>query len=180
MQGGNPRKGPDLGMPLLAGARQRWPVAALILLGLQVALLGWHLHGEVLDLSRRLIQGTWGEAVRAENPFYRWLMNLKKVIPEQATYVFLDHYELGKEIEARYHLFPRRHLLLVPESPPSLLFYTLRQYGVTHILVREGQKPPGPGLLALLESGAAEPLPVPGPGLAFRVDLRRIKGAFYD
>jgi hypothetical protein len=108
MQGGNPRKGPDLGMPLLAGARQRWPVAALILLGLQVALLGWHLHGEVLDLSRRL------------------------------------------------------------------------QYGVTHILVREGQKPPGPGLLALLESGAAEPLPVPGPGLAFRVDLRRIKGAFYD
>lgn len=160
--------------------RPIWPALALIILGLQVASLAWQLRKEVADLARRGWHGTWGETVRKEDPFYLWLNRLKALIPESATYVFLDRYEFGKEIEARYHLFPRRHLLLLPDVPASLLFHTLRQYGVTYLLVREGQKPPGPGLRALLELGALEPLAVPGPGLAYRVDTSHIKGAFYD
>jgi len=118
--------------------------------------------------------------VRREDPLYRWLKELARVIPPGSTYVFLDNYEAGKEIEAAYHLFPRRHLLLLPQTPPSRLLYTLRQNGASYLLVRDPKRPPGPGLKALVDLGAAEQLAIPGPGLAFRVDTGRIKGAFYD
>jgi len=152
----------------------------LVLWGLQLAWLAWQLKGEAADIFQRVGGQSWGEAVRREDPLYRWLQNLAQVMPPGSTYVFLDNYEAGKEIEAYYHLFPRRHFLLLPQTPPSRLFYTLRQYGVSYLLVRDRQRPPGPGLKALVDLGAAEQLTIPGPGLVFRVDGSRVKGAFYD
>jgi len=154
-----------------------------LVLGLFVLQLGWltfQLRGDIEDLAQRGWHRSWGTAVREEDPFYRWVVELNRAIPPRATYVFLDNYEAGKEVEARYHLFPRRHILLLPESPPSLLFYTLKQDQATHIFVRDPKQPPGSGLEAALHLGAAKRLPLPGPGLVYRVDPQRIQGGFYD
>jgi len=154
-----------------------------LVLGLFVLQLGWltfQLRGDIEDLAHRGWQHSWGTAVREEDPFYRWVVELNRAIPLKATYVFLDNYEAGKEVEARYHLFPRRHLLLLPESPPSLLFYTLKQDQVSYIFVRDPKQPQGSGLQAALNLGATKPLHVSGPGLVFQVDPRRIQGGFYD
>lgn len=168
----------------VGGANGRWRLWALRLVlalwVLQLAWLAWQLRDEVGDVARRSWRHSGGEAVRLEDPFYRWLKDLARVVPPQATYVFLDNYEAGKEIEAYYHLFPRRHLLLLPQTPPSRLFHTLRQYGASYLLVRDQKQPPGPGLKALVDLGAVEQLALPGPGLVFRVDPARIKGGFYD
>jgi hypothetical protein len=165
-------------------ARTRWKPwllgLILVIWVLQVAWLGWHLREEIGDVARRAWNHAWGEVVRQEDPFYRWLVELKQVIPPDATYLFVDNYETGKEIEARYHLFPRRHLLLSPQAPPSLLFHSLRQHQVSYLLVQDAKRPPGSGLIAAMEVGVAKQLPVPGPGLAFRVDPTLITGGFYD
>ena len=152
----------------------------LVLFVLQLAWLAWQLRGDFQDLAHRGWHHSWGTAVREEDPFYRWVTTLKWAIPPQATYVFLDNYEAGKEVEARYHLFPRRHLLLLPDSPPSLLFYTLKQEQASYLLVRDAKPPPGPGLQAALNLGAAKRFNIPGPGLVYRVDPRLIQGGFYD
>ncbi len=152
----------------------------LVLWLLQIVWLAWQLREEIGSLTRRLGSQSWGEAVRREDPFYRWLIRLQGVVPPHATYLFLDKYEAGKEIEARYHLFPRNHLLLLPQAPPSLIFYTLRHRKVSYILVRDAQKAGGPGLKAAIELGAAEPLPTSGPGLVFQVNPELITGGFYD
>jgi hypothetical protein len=152
----------------------------LILFVLQLGWLVWQLRDDGRDLVRRLWHHSWGAAVRQEDPFYRWVEQIKQAVPPRSTYVFLDNYEAGKEVEARYHLFPRRHLLLLPESPPSLLFYTLKENQATYIFVRDPKALQGPGLQAALDLGAAKPLHIPGPGLVFRVDPRPIKGGFYD
>jgi hypothetical protein len=153
---------------------------ALVLFVLQLGWLAWQLRDDCRDLAQRLWRHSWGTAVRQEDPFYRWLVQLKEAVPPQATYVFLDNYEAGKEVEARYHLFPRRHLLLLPDSPPSLLFYTLKQNQATYIFVRDPKPPLGSGLQAALTLEAAKPLHIPGPGLVFHVDPRLLKGGFYD
>jgi len=147
---------------------------------LQLFWLAWELREEGLDLGRRVLSQAGGEAVRQEDPFYRWLANLQKVIPPEAAYLFLDNYEAGREIEARYHLFPRRHALLGPDAPPSLFFHTLGRQGVTYLLVRDDRRLPGSGLKAALAVGAATPLEGPGPGLVYRLDPSRLKGGFYD
>ncbi len=152
----------------------------LVIWVLQIAWLGWQLRGELEDLARRMWNHSGGEAVRLEDPFYRWLAELKPAIPSHVTYLFLDNYEAGKEIEARYHLFPRRHFLLLPQTPPSLLFHTLRQHQPSYLLLRDPKRPPGSGLVAARQAGAAERLPLPGPGLVFRVDPTLITGGFYD
>jgi hypothetical protein len=152
----------------------------LVLFVLQLGWLVWQLRGDIGDMARRGWFHTWGPAVRQEDPFYRWVAELDRDIPPGVTYLFLDNYEAGKEVEARYHLFPREHLLLLPESSPSLLFYTLRQNHVTYIFVRDAKLPPGPGLQAVLDLGAAQLLNLPGPGLVYRVDPKLIKGGFYD
>jgi hypothetical protein len=152
----------------------------LVLFVLQLGWLVWQLRGDIGDMARRGWSHTWGTAVRQEDPFYRWVAELDRDIPPGVTYLFLDNYEAGKEVEARYHLFPREHLLLLPESSPSLLFYTLRQNHVTYIFVRDAKLPPGPGLQAALDLGAAQPLSLPGPGLVYRVDPKLIAGGFYD
>jgi len=133
-----------------------------------------------VDVPRRLWSHSWGQTLRQEDPFYRWLAQVDQVLPPDATYLFVDHYEAGKEIEARYHLFPRRHLLIRPKISPSLLFYILRQEQISYLLVRDPKLRLSPGLKAALAINAAEPLALPGPGLVFRVHPDRIAGGFYD
>ena len=89
----------------------------LVLWGLQVIWLFWHFGPEARDLVRRTAHQDVGATIRRENPLYPWAKALSAVIPPDASYVFLDHYEAGKEIEVRYFLAPRRHVLMAPEAP---------------------------------------------------------------
>lgn len=160
---------------------QLWLFRLVLVLWIcQLAWLAWQLRGEIVDIPQRLWSRSWGEAVRREDPFYRWLVQVDQVLPPGATYLFLDNYEAGKEIEARYHLFPRRHLLVSPQAPPSLLFHLIRHEKASYLLVRDPQPRLSPGLKAALAINAAEPLLLPGPGLAFRVNPDQIAGGFYD
>jgi len=152
----------------------------LALWGLQVLWLIWHFGPEAADLTRRLARRDVGQAIRQEEPLYRWAARLKAIIPEHATYVFLDDYAAGKEIEVRYFLAPRRHLLLPSNIPASFLFYTLHQEHAAFLLIRESQQPLGPGVRAALASPAFHPVNLPGPGLVFRVDANLLRWGFYD
>ncbi len=158
-----------------------WLVRGTLLLwGLNVLWIGWHFGPEAGDLARRLARGEWGATIRQEDPFYRWLASLAPLIPEGATYIFLDNYEAGKEIEARYFLAPRRHLLLPPEVDPSFLFYALHQNQASFLIIRDRTLPLGPGAAAALRSTAVHELPLPGPGRVFRVDPAPLGWGFYD
>ncbi|MEW6659073.1 MAG: hypothetical protein AB1424_10460 [Thermodesulfobacteriota bacterium] len=157
-----------------------WAVRLLLLLwALQLMWLAWFFAPEVQDLAWRLASYRTGAAIRQEDPFYRWLLALAEVIPPQATYVFLDNYEAGKEIEARYHLTPRRHVLLPPAIPPDFLFYALRQEKASYLIIREGDRS-WDSQEAVEQSPAFRAMPGPGPGLLFRVDYTRLLGRFYD
>jgi hypothetical protein len=145
----------------------------------QIIWLGWYFAPEVRDLAWRLASQRTGAAIRQEDSYYRWLQALAEIIPLRDTYIFLDNYEAGKEIEARYHLTPRRHELLPPTVPPSFLFYTVRQTRATYLIIREGDKP-WESIDAVKESPAFQLLAIPGPGLVFRVDYSRLAGRFYD
>jgi hypothetical protein len=146
---------------------------------LQLLWLGWFFAPEVREMAWRLASHRTGAAIRREDSFYRWLQVLAAFIPPGATYVFLDNYEAGKEIEARYHLAPRRHVLLAPDIPPDFLFYTLRQEKASYLILREGDQP-WESQKAVAQSPAFQAVPVPGPGLLFRVDYPRLLGRFYD
>ncbi len=157
-----------------------WAVRLLLLLwAIQLLWLGWYFAPEAQDLAWRLASHRTGAAIRREDSYYRWLQILAAFIPPQATYVFLDNYEAGKEIEARYHLTPRRHVLLPPEAPPVFLFYTLRQEKASYLIIREGDQS-WASKDAVEQSPAFQEVPVPGPGLLFRVDYARLLGRFYD
>jgi hypothetical protein len=154
--------------------------ALLVLWGLQIIWLIWHFAPEASDLARRLAHRDVGAAIRQEDPLYRWTTALKAVIPESAAYVFLDDYAAGKEIQVRYALAPRRHILLNPELPASFLFYALHQEHAGFLLIRESPAPLGPGVRAARHSPAFHPVNLPGPGLVFRVDAGRLGWGFYD
>ena len=158
-----------------------WLVGLILgLWGLQVLWLIWHFGPEAADLAQRAARGDVGSAIRQEDPLYRWATALQGIIPESATYVFLDDYAAGKEIEVRYYLAPRRHVLLSPDLPASFLFFTLNQERAAFLLVRDSQKPLGPGARAALHSPAFQPVNLQGPGLTFRVDFSRLRWGFYD
>jgi hypothetical protein len=160
---------------------RHWLVRLVLALwGLQVLWLFWHFGPEAGDLAHRVARRDVGGAIRQEDPLYRWAAALKTVIPESAAYVFLDNYAAGKAIEVRYFLTPRRQILLSPEVPASFLFYTLHQERAAFLLIREGLKPLGPGAQAARHSPAFQPLAIPGPGLAFRVDTALLRWGFYD
>ena len=159
---------------------RRWLIRLFLgLWGLQVIWLGWYFAPEVRDLAWRLASHRTGAAIRQEDSYYRWLLALAEIIPPRDTYIFLDNYEAGKEIEARYHLTPRRHELLPPATTPSFLFYAARQERATYLIIREGDKS-WESIDAVKESPAFHLLPVPGPGLVFKVDYQRLAGGFYD
>ncbi|MEJ2671108.1 MAG: hypothetical protein P8168_02675 [Deltaproteobacteria bacterium] len=152
----------------------------LALWGLQVVWLIWHFGPEAGRLARRVAQREAGVAIRQENPLFRWAGALQAVIPKHATYVFLDDYAAGKEIQVRYFLAPRRHLLMSPQVPASFLFYTLHQTDASFLLMRKTAQPPGPGVQAARHCPAFQPLHLPGPGRAFRVNARLLHWGFYD
>lgn len=152
----------------------------IFLWGLQILWLAFHFAPEAADAGRRLVEGSWGQAVRQEDPFYRWLVQLQQIMPPRTAYVFLDRYEAGKEIEARYHLYPGRHVLLTPEAPPGFLYFELRRHQASYLLIRDPGRPLNPDTQAALTSAAFVPVPLPGPGLVFKVDCRLIHGDFYD
>jgi hypothetical protein len=154
--------------------------AILFLWGLQLIWLGAYFGPEVKDLAQRLARGDVGAAVRREDPLYPWLQSLAGLIPGNATYVFLDNYEAGKEIEAHYFLIPRRHILLTPDVPADFLFYTLHQEKASFLLIRDRSLPLGSGVEAAQGSPAFRALDLPGPGLGFRVDYDSLKWGFYD
>jgi len=159
----------------------RWIFRLILALwGLQVLWLIWHFGPEAGELARRVAEKKVGGAVRQEDPLYRWSNALKAVIPENATYVFLDDYALGKEIEVRYSMAPRRHILMPPDVPASFLFYRLHQEGAPFLLIREPAQPPRPGVQAVLHSPAFRQLNLPGPGLVFLVDAKLLGWGFYD
>jgi hypothetical protein len=161
--------------------RQNWLVRlVLVLWGLQVLWLVWHFGPEAGDLARRLARGEVGSAIRQQEALYRWATRLQKIIPEHATYVFLDDYAAGLEIQVRYFLTPREHILLSPNLPASFLFYALHQNHADFLLIRRTPKPLGPGAQAVFTCPAFHQLQVAGPGLTFRVDPGRLKWGFYD
>jgi hypothetical protein len=121
-----------------------------------------------------------GNAVRQDDPLYRWATALKAIIPEDAAYLFLDDYALGKEIEFRYYMAPRRHILMPPNVPASFLFYRLHHEEASFLIIREPAQPPGPSVQAALNSPAFRQVNLPGPGLVFRVDARLLGWGFYD
>jgi hypothetical protein len=158
----------------------RWLVRIILVLWAgQILWLGWFFGPEARDAVLRLASQRTGEAIRQEDAFFRWLQSLAPTIPPGATYVFLDDYQAGKEIEARYHLTPRRHILLSPKTPPDFLFYALRQEKAAFLLIREGDKP-WESAEAVYHAPAFRLLPVSGPGLIFQVDHTLLLGKFYD
>jgi hypothetical protein len=168
-------------MMVQARTWKSWIVrGVLVLWGVQLLWLAWHFGPEARDLAVSLSQGDVGPAYRQQDPLYRWITSLAALIPPSATYVFLDNYEAGKEIEARYLLAPRRHILLSPQTPPGFLFYALHQEQATFLLIRDREKPLGPGAEAAVRSPAVRPVPLPGPGRVFRVDYRLLGWGFYD
>ncbi len=148
--------------------------------GVQILWLIWHFTPEARDLVRRIARQEVGATIRQEDPLYLWSEALAAVIPPNATYVFLDNYEAGKEIEVRYYLTPRHHVLLPPDAVPPYLFYVLHQEQASFLIIREGDQPLGPGVQAALQSKGVEELSVPGPGKVYRVDPTRFRWGFYD
>jgi hypothetical protein len=158
-----------------------WLVRLIVgLWGLQVLWLIWHFGPEAADLAHRLARRQVGGAIRQAEPLYRWAADLKAVIPKHAAYVFLDDYALGQEIQVRYFLAPRRHILLPPDVPASFLFSALHREHAAFLLIRKSPRPLGPGAQAALASPAFKRIKLPGPGLVFRVDVDLLRWGFYD
>lgn len=165
----------------MASNWKQWLLRMLLALwGLQIIWLFYHFAPEAQDLVRRLGQQEVGAAIRREDPLYLWSRSLAALIPPDATYIFLDNYEAGKEIQVRYFLAPRRHFLMAPEAPAPFLFSALHREQAAFLLIRDRTQPLGPGTRAALRSGALEPLDLPGPGRAYRVDYTRLRWGFYD
>ncbi len=152
----------------------------LLLWSFNLLYLVWHFAPEAWEAARRLVRGTWGENVRQEDPFYRWTENLKEIIPSRSTYVFLDRYEEGKEMQAAYFLYPRRHVLLLPQAPASFLYFDISRYGASFILIRDPDQSAAASAKAAMGSAAFHPVKNPGPGLVFEVNRQLLHGDFYD
>jgi hypothetical protein len=154
-----------------------------LLLGLwlgQVAWLAWHFAPEVLDLTSRLAGGRIGEAVRQEDPFYTWLDEVKAMVPDTGTYIFVDCYEAGKDIQARYYLYPRKIVRLNPLATPTVLFDEISRKGADFLVLRECNLYPQWQFLFQPDNPVFQALPETGPGMVFKVDPQRVRGGFYD
>ncbi len=154
-----------------------------IILGLwlvQLGWLAWHFAPEAVDVTRRLAGGRTGEVVRQEDPYYRWLRELKEMLPPASTYIFVDCYEAGKDIEARYHLYPRKMVRLNPLATPSVLFEEINKEQAGYLILRECNLYPQWQFLFHPENSVFQALPESGAGMVFKVDPRQVTGGFYD
>jgi hypothetical protein len=146
----------------------------------QLGWLVWHFAAEAGDLVHRLVSGRVGEAIRREDAFYCWLEEIREMLPAESTYIFVDCYEAGKDIQARYFLYPRKMVALNPLATPAVLFEEIKKERAEFLVLRECNlysqwqflfQPGNPFFRALPEAGA---------GMVFMVDHRRLTGGFYD
>jgi hypothetical protein len=154
--------------------------AILILWVAQLAWLTWHFGPEAVDLGRRLATGRAGEAVRLEDAYYCWVQELKSLLPPSSTYIFVDCYEAGKDIEAQYFLHPRKMVPLNPLATPTVLFEKIKQEQADFVVLRECNLYPHWQFMFQPENPVFHALPASGPGMVFKVDSRRLTGGFYD
>lgn len=185
---------------------QTWLLRLVLLLwALQVVWLAWYFAPEAQRLAGRIYEPRVGAAVRQEDPFFRWLGALDRLMPGGSSYVFLErcapgetglndcHVDLdspafplnkkilaGTEILVRYHLAPRCQLFLPPKVSAPFLFFMLRQGEASYLIIRGDGKTLGAGAEAAVNSAALRPVALPGPGLVFAVDYARLQGGFYD
>jgi hypothetical protein len=152
----------------------------LLLWLVQLGWLTWHFAPEALDLTQRLASGRTGEVVRQEDAYYRWLEEVKTLIPPGSTYIFVDCYEAGKDIAARYLLYPRKLVNLNPLATPSVLFEKINKEQAGYLVLRECNLYPQWQFLFQPDNPVFQPLPASGPGLVFRVDPYKVTGGFYD
>jgi len=146
----------------------------------QVAWLGWWFAPEAADLGRRLLSGQVGPVIQQQDPFVQWLASLAAVIPPEAAYLFADRYEAGKDIIARYHLYPRTFHRFNPEVPPSFLFSTIARTGATFLIIRDWEVPPAWDFLADGINPGFKAVPGLEPAWVFRLDPRQLVGGYYD
>ena len=146
----------------------------------QVGWLAWHFAPDVADLAQRLASGRTGEAVRREEPFFQWLKHLQALMPPQSTYIFVDCYEAGKDIEARYFLYPRRIVRLHPTATPSVLYDKIKQERADFLVLRECNLYPQWQFLFAKDHPLFQACLESGPGLVFRVEHQLVRGGFYD
>jgi hypothetical protein len=147
---------------------------------LQVGWLGWWFAPEAQDIAVRLGNGQIGEAIRSNDPFFQWMAELRTIIPPWATYVWVDCYEAGQDIVARYSLYPRRFERALPTTTPSVLFDLLVRHQASFLIVRDCNLPSFLNYLENPQNPALVRLPIAGPGLVYRVDYPRLIGGFYD
>jgi hypothetical protein len=146
----------------------------------QLGWLAWHFAPETLDLTRRLASGRTGEAVRRENTYFQWLAEVRELMPPESTYIFVDCYEAGKDIEARYFLYPRQMVNLNPLATPSVLFEKIKKAQAGYLVLRECNLYPHWQFLFQPDNLVFQALPESGPGMVFKVDPWRLTGGFYD
>ena len=146
----------------------------------QLVWLGWHFAPEAADLGCRLATCRVGEAVRREESFYVWLEKVKTLMPPASTFIFVDCYEAGKDIEAGYILYPRKIVTMNPMATPTALFEEIKEEGAEYLILRECNLYPQWQFLFQPDNPVFHRVAVPGPGLVFKVDLQKLTGGFYD
>lgn len=161
--------------------RRTWlPFIILALWLAQVGWLGWRFAPEAAELTERLFRGQIGDAMRHADPFYQGLAALADSMPPEATYVFLDRYEAGKEIEARYFLYPRRHVLLRPQASPAVLFNRLVQEKAGYLIIRRGNRAAALSYLEKPSHPAFQRLKTSPAGVLYKVQYQRLVKDFHD
>jgi hypothetical protein len=146
----------------------------------QLVWLGWHFAPEAADLGCRLATCRVGEAVRQEESYYAWLEKVKTIMPAKSTFIFVDCYEAGKDIEAGYILYPRKIVTMNPMATPTALFEEIKEEGAEYLILRECNLYPQWQFLFQPDNPVFRRVEVPGPGLVFKVDLQKLTGGFYD
>jgi hypothetical protein len=157
-----------------------WLHLILVLWLVQLGWLSWHFAPEAVDLTQRLVSARVGEAVRQEDAFYQWLGEIKELLPTESTYIFVDCYEAGKDIQARYFLYPRKMVTLTPLATPTVLFEEIKKERVEYLVLRECNLYPQWQFLFQPGNPVFQALPESGAGMVFRVDPRKLTGGFYD
>jgi hypothetical protein len=127
-----------------------------------------------------LASGKIGEAVHQEDTYYRWLRELREILPPASPYIFVDCYESGKDIEARYLLYPRKMVRLNPLATPSVLFEEIKKEQAEYLILRECNLYSHWRFLFQPENLVFQAIPVSGPGMVFKVEVRQVIGGFYD